>query len=518
MSSLSITSISLLALLIAGGGGDDEEATPKQKVPVPIIKTPQAPVVEATKIFDEEAPVVDEIIALSPMPEDRETISEEIADEQIAIIASPQSTAPTLQATTQSNAPTCHIFSATVNKAIERAPMIQAAQATVEQRLAERDASTSRRLPQLSFQSRAGVGDGVQADNQFDNRAGLNLSQLIFDFGVTRLQSQAAGFRAEAAEFNVLESQTEVGVQTAQIYLALLRARERLEAIIEIEDYYRQDSEAVERRLKRQLIKQSEASGILAEYALAKARRAREELNIAQAEAQLSSLLQEDFTCAVPTSLTPFIEANLPTDIASAERLAFDQSGRIKAAKAEILAAEAETKQAARGILPSVSLSGSYTYDYREETDTLGRPTGENDWQQFDRIGIDVSSPLYQGGRGKAVKRNAAASLRGAQARLAEQRRQLSEHIVTSWTQAQFLNTVSLRQSEARTSFKNLADAVQREYDRGIATVPELIDAKRDYFSAALTEIDTRYELYLQQMALIADTGKLQRPELLIKN
>lgn len=397
----------------------------------------------------------------------------------------------------------CLAFEDVINAAIARSARIDIAQADLDQRQAERKAASATRLPQLSLRGRAGFGDGLQADNQLDNRVGLVVSQLLFDFGATRARVSAARARTDEARFSILDTQTIIGFQAAQTYLDSLKAEENLAVTTEIEAYYAQDAAMVERRLQRQLMKQSEASGIRAEYALAKARKARIKLQIRRAQASLSSLLNRPFSCGRTATVSEYFSALQPTDLEGATQKALTTSASINAAQAQIRANQADARNAQRSALPSVSLNGSFTYDYDTVTDR---------WNQFERFGLDVQVPLFQGGQATAQNRAAKARLRRARAQLEEERRVLEEQIALSWAQSVYLEDVAAMQRDARNSFGAVADAVQREYDRGIATIPQLIDAKRDYFNAALSEIETRYEVQSYKLELLANIGSLQQP------
>lgn len=387
----------------------------------------------------------------------------------------------------------CLTLEAAVVQALDTAPALEFARADVDAAEADKGFARSRFLPQLSVQSRAGLGDGNLADNQLDNRAGLVASQHVFDFGANRAGLRAARFREEAAQAGLGAAEANVARDAALMFIELMRAQERLAAVTAIEEQFGEEAKGVERMLSRQLIKRSDASGILAERAFAQARQAREELAIADLTAQLEVLLQAEVDCGTPSSIQPYLSPLLPADLETTLTDGVDNAGEIVAARAALRAADQDAVQAARSRLPSLSLNGSYTYDYDPTLD---------EFREFNRVGVDLQAPLFQGGRGRAAQRSALAERRRAAARLSTVRRQRTEEIRRAWAQVTFLEAAASRQRDAKDSFAVMADAVEREYDRGLTTVPALIDAKRDYFAAVLAEIDTRYELYAAQAML----------------
>ena len=104
-----------------------------------------------------------------------------------------------------------------------------------------------------------------------------------------------------------------------------------------------------------------------------------------------------------------------------------------------------------------------------------------------------------------------ASGARGAEASLAREEQALREHLAVSWARAYHLRSVLFKQTRARESFGRLSEAADKEFALGAMTMPDLIDVKRDYHRAALAEIDVRFELYAQELLLIADTGRLLR-------
>lgn len=379
-------------------------------------------------------------------------------------------------------------------------PRVEGAEADHAVQQAELRALQSERFPQLDGFSRAGLGDGVRADNQLDNRIGVRISQRLFGFGAGRLARKSAAAEAERAEYDIDIVKTLIAVEAAEAYFSFLRSQERLEAASELVSFYERDAELVKRRLDQNLLTASEANSIHAEHALATAREVREELNIAEQQERLSSLLDEAFTCGDGKRVESFLQSKLPDSLDAATRAAALRSPELGAARADVRARGAESKRIARAALPQLSVGGSVAYDYDDLTDEFIRN---------ERVGFDVSAPLFQAGRNRFTARAARARLNRAKADLAQAERALLEHVSVSWTRVQYLKTVQIRQFQVRESFSRLSSSIKKEHDIGALTLSELIDAKRDHHNAVLAEIDVRYELHAQELSLLADTGKL---------
>lgn len=394
----------------------------------------------------------------------------------------------------------CAPFDTVIYQAMAYDPRIDEAVSFFDIERAELSLARANRFPQLESFSRAGLGDGAAAENQIDNRVGVRLSQRLFGFGAGRFERRAAAARADAAEFDIATARITVALETAQAYIAILRARARRAATLEIENYYARDADIARRRLEKNLLTISEANTIFAEQALSQAQRAREDLRIAQETERLSILLDARFTCGEEASLSAYLSGHLPPTLEDAVAEAIARSPELNAARAGIRSANAETQRASRSALPQLSVGGTVTYDYDDFTDTFERN---------ERVGVDISMPLFQGGRNRFAKRRAKARARGAEASLAREEQALREHLAVSWARAFHLRTVLIKQTRARESFDKLSNAADREFALGAMTLPDLIDIKRDYYRAALAEIDVRFELYAQELLLIADAGRL---------
>ena len=394
----------------------------------------------------------------------------------------------------------CFAFEEALAQAVENDPRIAEAVSQFDIQRAELSLTRASRFPQLESFSRAGLGNGLEAENQIDNRLGVRLSQRVFGFGAGRFERRAASARADEALHDVDAARGAVAIEAAEAYMALLRARARREATLEIEKFYARDAEMARRRLDRNLLTISEANTIFAELAQAEAQRAREDLRIAQETERLRSLLGAPFACGEEASLSAFLDLRLPESLELAAGEAVSRSPALNAARAAIRSARAESRRAGRAALPQLSVGGVVTYDYDDV---------DNRFERNERVGFDISAPLFEGGRNRFAKRSAEARARRAEAGLAREERALREHLAVSWARAFHLRTVLVKQIVARDSFAKLSAAAEREFELGALTAPELVDVKRDYYTAVLTEIDVRFELYAQELSLIADAGRL---------
>ena len=450
-------------------------------------------------------PIAEVILKIAPETEERLIVVKPLATDKAEESDSriqQDGAAQIIHVSAAEPAPQCAPFDAVISQAVSYDPRIDEAISHFDIERAELSLAKADRFPQLESFSRAGLGDGAAADNQIDNRVGVRLSQRVFGFGAGRYERRAAKARADAAEFDIATARTTVALETAQAYIAILRAKARREATLEIENYYARDAEIARRRLEKNLVTISEANTVFAEQAQAQAQRAREDLRIAQETERLSILLDTRFTCGEETSLSAYLSLHLPTTLEDASAEAIALSPELNAARANIRSARAETKRAGRANLPQLSVGGTVTYDYDDLAKTFERN---------ERVGFDISMPLFQGGRNRFAKRRAKARARGAEASLAREEQALREHLAVSWARAYHLRSVLFKQTRARESFGRLSEAADKEFALGAMTMPDLIDVKRDYHRAALAEIDVRFELYAQELLLIADTGRLLR-------
>jgi len=284
--------------------------------------------------------------------------------------------------------------------------------------------------------------------------AGLALSQKIF-----------TGFETEAAVENA-----EARLEAAQAALDIARAKASYDlksafSSLEYSQEYVKLAENIIRRREENLAlvdlryqngNENKGSYLLSKASVADARLGRLQAdNLVQtSQQQLAAALGRDdsealeVTGSVPVSGVPVSPdfSNLLFDIPEDRQ-----------AVAQKKVADAELKSARSGFYPSLGLSGSS--DYRDEGEGLA---GKGDWQ----FGVQLSFPLYTGGRDYYGEKSALENVSSAQSQRIGTAQELRVRLKQTWTafreavervkvDEEYLEAASSRAEIARARYNN---------------------------------------------------------------
>jgi outer membrane protein, multidrug efflux system len=192
------------------------------------------------------------------------------------------------------------------------------------------------------------------------------------------------------------------------------------------------------------------------------------------------------------------------TDIASAARLARDNSNLIKAFEEDANAAEAGVRKEEMGFLPTVSNTLAANY---EKDDGAGRrPNSYNE--------LAFNWPLYTGGQRRHALNSAQATLEGAEARRDATEGRVVGEVVDAFLRYVFANRIVdlLKSSEAGAN--RVVTAINAQREGGFASAPEVQAAKIELTNvrAQLADAETNLSKARDDVTLLA--GRPVRPTL----
>lgn len=386
--------------------------------------------------------------------------------------------------------------------AAETAPEVSVAQARVQRAEADLAEARSLRRPQLSTFGRSGVGDTGLTTNQNDNQVGLRLSQRVFDFGDARLAIDSAEYQRERLAFDQASAEAQAAYALGSAYLAAQEARGRMAVIAERRDYYARQLESVDALLVRGGATRAERAQIAAQLAEADAvmleLRSQEERAGARLEAYLgrpAGVCEEAQTAAeLADRLADLQTADQALDAVMAA------NPRMDATRSNIRSLEAQRQRQRRSRLPVVDVVGisSYTYDDARE-----------DWDYRDRIGVDVSVPILTGNALGARSDRADAVLEEQEYALRQLQRDLREQGGVVFRRLLSLRAQQVQREAVAASQREYFEAIAGEFEFGLGTLPDLVEARLDYERAMLDLVAVEFELKRQQLDLMLLTSRL---------
>ena len=395
----------------------------------------------------------------------------------------------------------CLPIAEAMQAAAQASPDVAVAQAQIAGAKADLRLARSLSRPQVSSFARTQAGDGGLTGNAIDNQVGLRASQRLWDFGDARFAREAATNRVDAAEQVQLSVEADAARRVALSYISALEAYERKGVTREREDYFRRQLAALETALEIGGATRSEVAEVAARLAEAEAERFEIEFLIEQSTLQVATDVNRsvslcyDRSPVLPGTAEGF--SDMETD------LALITNPNIEAARKNLGSLKADQERAKRERLPVIDVVAIGSYAYLDQFNT---------WEFRDRVGIDVSVPLFSGSALNARSQAADAEVARARADLIRQRRQLREDILIIRRRALSLYAQSVRRASVEDRKLEQFEAAEIEFDAGLKTLPDLVEDRLDYEDARLELIRVKYALLTERLNLLALTGQLGAP------
>ena len=419
----------------------------------------------------------------------------------IAIAALSYSNSAVAQVTGQSSTASsqCLTFTEALAQASRVAPSVGTATARLAESEAELMQARSLFRPQVSSFARTGLGDAGLNDSRIENQVGIRVSQRVFDFGDSRFAREAARAGIAASRSDVRAEQATAAETVGRDYLAWLEAGERLRATRERETYFEQQLTATEKLLTTGGATVSDRADIEAEALEAQSARIELEFLLERFATRLAintrlrvlPCSKDDATQAIVR-----LSADLPTDpIAAATN-----NPRLEVVRRNADRLEAVAKREAAARFPVVSIGSISSYAFE---DLRGGGAIRN------RVGVDVSVPLYSGNAQTARVLAARARTQQARGRVGEAQRQLEEDLSISTRRVAALRGQAVRRDRAKEARAEQLNAAELQFERNLRTLPELIEVRLMYETALLASIETSYELLRQQLTIVQLRGLL---------
>ncbi len=279
--------------------------------------------------------------------------------------------------------------------------------------------------------------------------------------------------RAVAAELTV--ARADLRLEVSRAYWALVTAAEAarvLEESVERADAHVRDVKAM---FDAGLVPPSDVS-------LGEAQRSRQQLQLIEAKNVLRSVTEDikrltglpsDAEVAPAARLAGSIEAATSQPSAAIEMLAFKERAERQALAQRIAAAEERYSAAAAGGKPTIALSGGVDY---------ARPNSRifprlDEWRESWEMSVNVSWPVWDGGRSKAEAAEAASSVTAVRERLAD----LDASIRTEIRQRQFdiesARAAIVAADDGVRSSLEARRVIAERFRVGVATSTDVLDA-----------------------------------------
>lgn len=300
----------------------------------------------------------------------------------------------------------------------------------------------------------------------------LSLAYVLYDFGARAAGIDAQRYQLIASLLNNNRALQDVIAELEAVYYALLGARAQVDALAQLEISLRTSLDAVEVRLQGGLV--SRADQLRARAALAEAQVARQaaERDRAKAEAALKQAagVAQTQTLALDWDATPPAAPEAGTLLADLLAEAQRQRPDLQALRAAAASARAEAERARAARWPSLSLAANTGRSFFLED--------ERDPATSYSVGVNLSVPLFDGGRLAAEARAAGRDAERLQAVMETQRSQVAREVTDAYHDVRTAQDQREGIAVQFASAEESARAAEARYTAGVGSLLELLTAQ----------------------------------------
>jgi len=334
-------------------------------------------------------------------------------------------------------------------------------------------------------------------------RAGLAISQPVFQAGEDFLGHQQARLKYRQAESFVLSRRQQVLHQVTQAYYGLQLARERLKVMQQARAIAQDHLKLAQARFAAGAVIQADV--LSAEVNLAKI--TQEELTaqsqVAVAESALDTVVGQPGLGARPLSPAPLEPAPLPDNLDNLRQLAQDRRPDLKGLELAARVAQKEYAKARLNYLPRFTLTATYDVDQR-------RLFGSND-DSYTVMAV-MHLNLFNGLADLARVRETKAQ----EAQAWELKKEVADRIRHQVTEAALtLKTAHERLKVAQTAVSQAAEGlrlIRLRYAEGLTLLVDLLTAENAKKEAELNKLSALFDTHIAHAGLELALGTLTGP------
>ena len=396
--------------------------------------------------------------------------------------------------------------------ALDYSPELRISRDRLDIGAARRKAANAQLLPQLN--ANANVSDNNQYDNVVDvrnkyrgERYSLQLSQVLFNWSAFSARS-AAYLSEDQAEAEYYAQLSYVLTDVAEKYFEVLQAQDAVTSINTEVEAFNIQLQQIESLYKLQSAQITDLYSAQARFASVQAEQLTRESELALAKEKLRSVSG--------VNVGELYRLNEEVDIPAVEGSVETWLERARSGNQQIIAREYAVRAANKRVderqgayMPRVSIVAQ---QQRSDLGFDNRPTNSTDTSY---IGLDVSIPLFAGGRNRAGVSEARSQHSIAQNELRQIQLQIVESTRLAYLQAKSSELQIAAAERLAESTALSYTAMQRGFELGTVNSVDVLNALRDRFRAERDLQRVRYEHIRYNLLLKREAGILSAEDLL---
>ena len=337
---------------------------------------------------------------------------------------------------------------------------------------------------------------------------GVEIRQTLFDGFQTKNNVAAAESRVLAQQQSLKNDEQLILFDAASAYMDVIRDRQ-------IAVLRERNLQFLSEQVRAARSRFDVGEGTRTDVAQADASRsaAVAQLAAARAQAKSSEAIYRQLIGEEPNSLkapSPLAKL-LPKSLQQAMALAQEQHPAIVATERMVDVAAFTVKSTEGQLLPQVSASAGVSEAYRDSSPDT---TGQNGRSTSAGIGLQLTVPIYQGGRTSAQVRQSKESLGQARIEVDVSRDQVRAAVTSAWSQYQASaeNVSAIRET---VSAAQLAlEGVIEERNVGQRTTLDVLDSQADVINAQISLVEAERNVVVASYAILSAVGNLSARKL----
>ena len=337
---------------------------------------------------------------------------------------------------------------------------------------------------------------------------GVQISQNLFDGFQTLNNVRAAEAQVRAAVESLRNTEQNTLFDAASAYMDVIRDRQ-------VAVLREQNLEFLEEQVRAARSRFEVGEGTRTDVAQAEASRSQAiaQLAAARAQALSSAATYRQVIGDDPGKLsTPTSAKGLPRNLNAAQSIAFTEHPAIVATLYLVDAAGFQVKSAEGDLLPGVSATASLERNYQSAVPES--PGGLNGWSSTASAGLQLTIPIYQGGREYTTVRVNKEQLGQARIEVDVTRDQVRAAVTSAWTQydAAQQSVTASRDTVAATQLA-LAGVIE-ERKVGQRTTLDVLNAQQDVINAQINLVSSERDVVVASYAILSAVGHLSASRL----
>ncbi len=343
--------------------------------------------------------------------------------------------------------------------------------------------------------------NGAVSIDSTDASFGLTAQLLLYDFGRTRLQVEAAKETVLSTRETLRSIEQQVLLRAVVAFMNVRRNSQFVSLRQNNLRLLRQELQAARDRFEVGEVTRTDVSQAEAALALAQS-------GLASAQGNLTRAIEE-FVSAVgrePGNLqTPESPPSLSGDVNTAKSVAVRAHPDIRKAQYDVAAADLTADAAAAATRPRIDLNARAGVE--EEW-------GGSDYVRSGSVGVQISGPIYQGGQLSALRRQAIARRDATRGALHLARLQVQQEVGNAYADLRASRASREASQEAVRAATVAFRGVREEAQLGARTTLDVLDAEQDLLDARTNLISAEIDVYVAAYGILAAMGQLTAKDL----